>query len=162
MSELAYLLVQQIDGGLVKTWLERIIGPPGESGVISLVPIPSSAEAFRARGFNPAAEVASAFAALLHQAGYSARVVRLLNRSRSVSDQAKLGSFDRWHNQVQSMAARHRFAGRVLLIDDIVTTGATMIEARRACTEAGASVIGFAAIAETLMKRQGNSAKANT
>jgi predicted amidophosphoribosyltransferase len=37
----------------------------------------------------------------------------------------------------------------VLLLDDVVTTGATLLEARRAIEAAGIPVVGFATFAET-------------
>jgi predicted amidophosphoribosyltransferase len=40
----------------------------------------------------------------------------------------------------------------VVLVDDVVTTGATLLEGRRALMQAGVEVIGFVTIAETLAK----------
>ena len=41
---------------------------------------------------------------------------------------------------------------RVLLVDDIVTTGSSLVEAARAIRAAGAQVVGFATLAETILK----------
>ena len=90
------------------------------------------------------------------------RVISLLVRSRAVADQASLDSDDRRSNQDESMAAIHQLTGDVLLIDDIVTTGATLSEARRAVELAGGRVIGFCTLAETLLKHSDKNAKPST
>lgn len=169
-TELALLLIdsidpvqlrQQIEAAVeVELRLSKIANAPASN--IALVPVPSSAEAFRVRGFAPANEVAKALACALRLSGAPVRVIRLLKRSRAVSDQATLATEARWQNQIESMAARHDFDGQVILVDDIVTTGATLVEAKRAVEAAGAQVIGFCTLAETLLKRNTNSAKANT
>jgi orotate phosphoribosyltransferase len=41
---------------------------------------------------------------------------------------------------------------RVILVDDVVTTGATLLEAARAVTSAGGEVVGFLTFSETLLK----------
>jgi predicted amidophosphoribosyltransferase len=51
------------------------------------------------------------------------------------------------------MLSDSRVAGRqVIIFDDVVTTGATILEASRAVTAAGGNVIGFLAFAETILK----------
>jgi len=47
----------------------------------------------------------------------------------------------------------------LILIDDVVTTGATLLEARRAVLESAASVVGFIAFAETRERQGANSRK---
>jgi predicted amidophosphoribosyltransferase len=41
---------------------------------------------------------------------------------------------------------------RIILVDDVVTTGATLLEAARAVASAGGVVVGFLTFAETLLK----------
>jgi predicted amidophosphoribosyltransferase len=51
------------------------------------------------------------------------------------------------------MAADSRVAGRyVILFDDVVTTGSTLLEAGRAVASAGGILVGFLAFAETILK----------
>jgi predicted amidophosphoribosyltransferase len=51
------------------------------------------------------------------------------------------------------MLADSRVFGRqVILFDDVVTTGSTILEAGRAVELAGGTVIGFLAFAETILK----------
>lgn len=174
-TELALLLVDSIDSVILRQELFTAFGfdlavadegastlEGGATSSLALVPIPSSTDAFRSRGFSPANEVAKAFASRLGADGVSVRVVRLLKRSREVADQSTLTTQERWHNQTESMVARHDYEGRVILIDDIVTTGATLVEAKRAVEKSGAQVIGFCTLAETLRKRDINFSKPNT
>lgn len=162
VTELTRLLVDQIEPEELAALIYKnlSISPSQISHGLTLVPIPSSKDAYRQRGFSPANEVCRAFLPALKPSG--ARVVKLLKRSRSVADQSTLATGERWQNQQLSMQARHDFSGPIILIDDIVTTGASLIEARRAAEQAGATVLGFCTIAETLLKRDPNNQKADT
>ena len=113
---------------------------PGPAG-IELVTIPSSRRAWRARGYHPVD-------ALLHRAGL--HPAPLLAQRGVVSDQVGLGRTERAANKDHSLMARHPLNGvAVILVDDIVTTGATLLEARRAVFAAGGTVVGLATLAET-------------
>ena len=115
---------------------------------LKLVSVPSRPSSFTKRGFVPARVLANQVA---RQSGL--RSVNALRFHRVVQDQAGLGLEARKRNLVDSMVANFSLTGnRVLIIDDIVTTGATMLEARRALAEAGAEVVGFLAFAETISK----------
>lgn len=119
-----------------------------DSNAIKLVSVPSRSSSFIKRGFVPAKVLANAL-------GRQSKLqsVAALKFCRPVEDQAGLGSSQRRTNLVDSMTAKFSMKGyRVLIIDDIVTTGATMLEASRALTAAGAEVVGFLAFAETLLK----------
>ena len=115
---------------------------------VVLVSVPSRSSSFVKRGFVPAQVLAKQLA---KQSGL--RSVAALKFFRPVDDQAGLGVSERRTNLVESMHAKFSLRGyRVLIIDDIVTTGATILEARRALENAGAQVIGFLAFAETMLK----------
>ncbi|RIX28753.1 ComF family protein [Amnibacterium setariae] len=76
-----------------------------------------------------------------------ADLLRLVRRPR---DQVRLGREERIANLERVMAARPAAAGaRVLLVDDVVTTGATLTEAARAVAAAGGRVVGAATLAST-------------
>jgi ComF family protein len=108
------------------------------------VPVPSNRLSERERGFNPAEVVAREISRLHPEVPYR----NLLSRSRTTQDQSKLNPQERLENQFQSMVA---MAGSesVVLIDDVVTTGATLLAASNSLQSAGHRVIGFLAFAET-------------
>jgi predicted amidophosphoribosyltransferase len=79
------------------------------------------------------------------------RVASPLRLSREVADSAGLGAAERAANLAGAMSARRpaRPGQPVVLVDDIVTTGATAREACRALGAAGWTPVGFAAVAAT-------------
>lgn len=112
-----------------------------------LVAAPSSSRNFAARGFVPAVVIAN----VLSRAW---RIpVATLRLTESLGDQSELDRNHRLSNLVGAMMAkRPMHLKRVLLVDDIVTTGATLTEMARAVTEVGAQVTGFITVAETIPK----------
>ena len=124
----------------------------------ALVAIPSKSTSFAVRGFVPAKvlakklsrEIAKQYKVLVPTFGGLGYKPKL---SGSISDQAALSGKDRRTNLVGTMRVNGRpNFNRAILIDDIVTTGATMSEAKRALGEVGVEVLGFVVFAETLPK----------
>jgi predicted amidophosphoribosyltransferase len=113
-----------------------------------LVPIPSNRNSVLERGYNPAELIAREISAGIPGARWS----NLLGRLRETKDQSKLTPNQRQLNQSGSMAARVG-KGRVLLIDDVVTTGSTLLEAKETLENSGYFVEGFITFAETEAKR---------
>lgn len=118
------------------------------AGADVIVAVPSSRAARRARGYDHVGMLAKRAAALT-----GATLVDGLVQQRRVADQSGLGAADRARNIVGSM----RFAGRardcagarVVVVDDIVTSGATLAEAARALGAAGVDVAAVAVVAAT-------------
>jgi orotate phosphoribosyltransferase len=50
-------------------------------------------------------------------------------------------------------------SGSVILVDDVVTSGASILEGRRALIAAGFEVVGFITIAETLLEKSKKTSK---
>lgn len=114
-----------------------------------LVPVPSSNENYKKRGFKPTNLLAKG----VSKASQTCAVSDSLSFRRTVVDQARLSSESRRENLAGSMVAEPRLSGRnVILFDDVVTTGSTILEAARAVTEAGGNVVGFLGFAETILK----------
>ncbi|MFI0447901.1 ComF family protein [Actinomadura sp. 6N118] len=122
-------------------------------GVVALVPVPSSAMAVRQRGHDATRRMASFAVQEIQAAGV--RVVRVdaLRQRRRVADQAGLSSTARAVNLVGAFEAVAWVAGRrVVVADDVITSGATSAEAARALRAAGADVVGVATVAATPRK----------
>ncbi|MEU1191705.1 ComF family protein [Streptomyces sp. NPDC005859] len=118
-------------------------GPPSPAGVL-LVPVPSARAAVRARGHDPARRIAFAAAGELRRAGVPARVAAVLRQRRAVADQSGLDFRQRLDNLVGALTvvpggARVLCGGPVVLVDDVVTTGASLAEAARAVRTAAAA-----------------------
>jgi ComF family protein len=114
-----------------------------------LVPVPLHPRRERQRGFNQAEEVARIAAP---RVGVPVR--RLLLRQRDTQAQTDLDESERRTNVRDAFVARGEVQGlRVLLIDDVVTTGSTLAECARALRGAGASTVCAAAVAITVRDR---------
>ncbi|MFJ9012218.1 ComF family protein [Streptomyces canus] len=108
---------------------------------VLLVPVPSARRAVRARGHDPARRIALAAAGELRRAGMPARVVAVLRQRRRVADQSGLNSRQRLDNLAGALTVvpgggRLLAEGLVVLVDDLMTTGASLTEAARAVREA--------------------------
>ncbi|MBD7957192.1 ComF family protein [Microbacterium sp. Sa4CUA7] len=115
------------------------------AGGAIVVPVPASRAAMRRRGYRPVELVC-------RRAGLAPE--RLLQAVRPTADQRGLPREARVANITGSMRARDVAAGvRVVVVDDVVTTGATLTEAARALRSAGAVVVGAATIAATPRRR---------
>jgi predicted amidophosphoribosyltransferase len=123
---------------------------------VVLVPVPSSPVVVRRRGHDPMLRVSRQAARWLRAHGVAATVLRGLRQARRTADQSGLGHAARALNLAGAMAARpvllphaRRLSAPVVLVDDVVTTGATLAEAVRAVRAAGVPVAGAAVIAAT-------------
>ena len=126
------------------------------SGELELVPVPSTRASSRRRGRDPVAGLASAAARHLRSHGGVCRVAHRLSHRRSVRDQAGLTAAERSQNLRGALTAtaggtaRGQPPARVrVVVDDVLTTGATVDEAVRALVSAGWPVAAVAAVAAT-------------
>lgn len=120
-----------------------------QSSADFLIPIPSRKSAVRLRGRQFIAEIAEE-----GSRKFGIPIANPLLHRRTVRDQSRLHLEDRWNNLEGAFVVEreHGLRGRVLLIDDLVTTGATLCEAARALRYAGIEVVGAvtAALAQPL------------
>jgi predicted amidophosphoribosyltransferase len=119
-----------------------------------LCPIPSTAARVRARGHDPLGRIAARCARGLRRSGHDVRVAGALRITRRLADQSRLTAPQRAENLAGAFAVHPSWSGRlrdqpVLLVDDVVTTGATLAEGCRALSVANVSLLGCAVIAAT-------------
>jgi predicted amidophosphoribosyltransferase len=145
-------------GDLLAVSLQAALGEPPLShrlrggGPVLVVPVPTSRAARRRRGDAPLESLARAACAGFTSA--EVRAVAVLRLRRRVEDQAGLGADRRAVNLEHSMQVRRRremmVAGSAcVLVDDVLTTGATLAEAARALRAEGARHVVAATICAT-------------
>lgn len=109
--------------------------PSGEEEII--VPVPTDKKRERRRGFNQSSVLAKHIARELGM-----QMEQALVRVETRRPQTGLSAEDRKENLVGCMVSGDAVNGkRVLLVDDVVTTGATICEAARALRQTGAKSI---------------------
>lgn len=113
-------------------------------GIDALVAVPLQPARLRERGYNQALEIGRAVAArlelpLLHGA---------LQRVGAGAPQTALGAAERRKNVNGAFAARHEMRGlRVAIVDDVITTGATVNACAECLRAAGAARVEAWAVA---------------
>ncbi|GAA1997762.1 ComF family protein [Nakamurella flavida] len=124
-----------------------------------LVPAPSRRSAARARGGDPVTAMARSAARTLARQGLAAGVAPCLSTAAGAVDSVGLGARER----VRNLAGRVRYAPRaappagavVVLVDDVVTSGATVLAACRVLADHGrpVSAVLCVAAAPSLLRR---------
>jgi predicted amidophosphoribosyltransferase len=116
-----------------------------------IVPAPSRRSAARRRGGDPVSAMAVAAATTMARVGVAAGVAPCLYTGGRARDSVGLDAGDR----VANLAGRIRFRERagpprgspVVLVDDVVTTGATLLASVTALRASGIEVTGLLALA---------------
>ncbi|MCZ6464592.1 MAG: phosphoribosyltransferase family protein [Proteobacteria bacterium] len=115
---------------LAREVARRAPGPPPNL----VVPVPLHPRKLRARAFNPAALIAREIART-RKARFAPRA---LSRVRDTESQTSLDRRARARNVAGAFHARGPAPRDIWLVDDVVTTGATLAEAARELRRAGA------------------------
>jgi predicted amidophosphoribosyltransferase len=136
--------------------LAPVLALRGPGAAVVLVPVPSARAAVRQRGGDRVLR-------LVRLAGWRWQlpVAPTLRLVRAVRDSAGLSAAARHANLAGAMAAARpppsaAAVPSVVLVDDIVTTGATLHEATRALRAVGWPVLGAVAVAATPRRRDMN------
>jgi len=136
------------------------LAPPGRP--VTLVPVPSTAAAARERHGDHMARLAREAVRRLRPAGWDAGTIRPL-RALPRPDSAVLDAAERLPAAESSLRIRQgqnpfrgrrsRIEGTLVVVDDIVTTGATLAAVTRRLGEAKMQVAGAAVVAATQLRR---------
>ena len=114
---------------------------------VALVPVPSSKEAIRRRGRNFIIEILEEF--ILLEKSRSRRYPKItmeihdvLTHQRKVRDQSGLTMNQRLRNMDHALMVRETIDMPVVIVDDVITTGATLKAAFSALNVAKATILG--------------------
>lgn len=132
------------------TWLQRAVLPHGQEFDV-IVPVPLHLTRLLQRRYNQAALLARA----LSKSSGHPFLPRALERTRRTPAQAGLNREERLQNVQDAFAVPHRqkntIEGKnVLLVDDVMTTGATLNACTQALLKGGAQSVFVLTLARTL------------
>lgn len=136
-------------GDLLALAVARRLADAADPGPLLLVPVPSSPSAVVDRGLDFTGSLARRAAGRLRERGVGCRVAALVRPARALRDQAGLDRGARLGNSVGAYRCTAVPGDRVLVVDDVVTTGATLAAVAGVLREAGVVLLGAAVVAQT-------------
>src|SRR5215207_8579314 len=137
-ADLIAPLAVAMRAGLKRMLVWGVVSTP-----LTVVPAPTRRSAARRRGGDPVTRMARTATAGLPGVG----VTQALRMRAMVRDSVGLSGADRQRNIAGRVKLTKPVSGDVVVVDDIVTTGATACESVRVLHIAGAQVVGVLAIA---------------
>ncbi len=156
---------------LLAVVLVRALGAQLDERRIYAVPMPSTATSERRRGFRHVSLMLRSAAGRVRDAEGKRIVVRGWLRVRrwgrlrrwllggrlwgsARADQVGLSRYDRYRNVNDTLIANRRCRGRrIVIVDDLITTGASLREAHRALSERGGCVLSAVSLGYTPKRR---------
>jgi predicted amidophosphoribosyltransferase len=146
-------LASALAGAIEAATLAALVDAEWDGRPFLLVPAPTTRRAIRDRGHSPVEALARVAARRLRR-DVDCRPVAALAIRNPTADQAGLDALARAANLTGAYGVRRRYRFRlqawpVVVVDDIITTGATAGEAARALRTVGAGVLGVAVVAAT-------------
>jgi len=119
------------------------------SNIDLIIPVPLHRNRLRVRGYNQSAMIAKGLSEVLSIPFDDTTMIRL----SATKTQTKKSKIDRWENvsQVFQVAKPEIITGkRILLVDDVITTGSTIEACAQKLLSAGALEINIGCLAEVL------------
>lgn len=137
-------------GVLLADAVVNAVGAPALTGSIVITPVPSRARP--ARGFDALAGIVRHAQQELERRHCATEVVPVLRQGRRHGPLKRLDRRQRIRTIHGTMQVRERLRTRlpaapVIVVDDVITSGATVREAVRALVSSGVTVAGVAAVA---------------
>ena len=140
---LAYYFSEKMADCFIGKYKDRF---QGEERLL-ILPVPLTKERERERGYNQAEELANGIFKRLKEQGYSVEMdTEILQKSRDTAQQKHMGYASRTENVSGAYHVHKRKACRnriILLVDDIMTTGATGSECAKKLLKADAKEVIF-------------------
>ena len=128
-----------------KVMVPLMAGSLGGEKYDGVVPVPLHRARLARRGFNQAELIARAVAGRI-----GAPLSDKLRAVRRTRDQVELSAGERRENVAGAFEARGSLAGRILLVDDVFTTGATLSECAGVLRRAGAGEVQALTLCRTI------------
>lgn len=123
---------------MLSSLLHKTMEEFGLSANLTLIPIPSSGQKIKERGFDSITKLCESIIQKNTSLNLDASNLYL---RRSVIDQVGLSAAQRHTNLDGAFGVRRTLHGKVVIVDDVVTTGATLNSAAKALKYAGAQQV---------------------
>jgi ComF family protein len=128
-----HLAQARLLGELMAAWLTAVVDAPPAH----IIPVPLHNTRLRERGFNQAVELARPIA---RQFNLSLNLTDV-SRTRATSPQSELSRKQRLKNIKGAFKVKQPLSGRVVIVDDVMTTGSTAHELAQTLLNAGAEAV---------------------
>lgn len=150
MQALKYERVPQLGGFLGRYFGEVLRDSDLAAGVEALIPVPLHPHKERQRGYNQATLIAEGMSDVL---AIPTRT-DLVERVRKTSTQARKSGAARWANVDGAFRVMGHLPSQVMVVDDVITTGATLEATVRALLAVGQPPRGIRAAAIGLTRKR--------